>query len=59
MAATGVVEDSGTGSDVWTGRRGSGTVWVAVGGEESCSAGSSVAAAGGDDGDSSFSSGRV
>lgn len=58
MGATDVVEGSGIGSDVRTGRRGSGTVWV-VGGEESCSAGSSVAAAGWDDGESSFSAGRV
>lgn len=48
MGATGVLKSSGTGSmvaDVWTGRGGSGIIWL-VGGEESCSAGSSVAAAG-------------
>lgn len=48
MGVTGVLESSGTGSmaaDVWTVRGGSGIIWL-VGGEESCCAGSSVAAAG-------------
>lgn len=48
MGATDVLGSSGTGSvmaDVWTGRGGSGIIWL-VGGEESCPAGSSVAAAG-------------
>lgn len=45
-------------ADVRTGRRGSGIIWL-VGAEESCSAGSSVAAAGRDDGESSSSAERV
>lgn len=48
MGVRGVSESSGTGStaaDVWTVRGGSGIIWL-VGGEESCCAGSSVAAAG-------------
>lgn len=61
MDATDVLEGSGTGSivaDIRTGRKGSGIIWL-VGGEESCSAGSSVAAAGWDDGQSSSSAERV
>lgn len=40
--------------DVWTGRGGSGTVWL-VGGEQSSSTGSLMAAAGWDGGESSSS----
>lgn len=48
MDARDTLEISGTGSTVvvvWTGRRGSWTIWL-VGREESSSAGSSVAAVG-------------
>lgn len=61
VGAAGVLESSGTGrtvADVCTGRGCSGIIWFVVA-EESCSSGSSVAAAGWDEGDSSSSAERV